>query len=189
MLTALCLWRSPNRTWHMDGAHPAPSWARLCRSTRMALPLAILALGMVVFGNRQLSPQQSLGVAAIATLLISPYEYDYDLLALGIGLRLLLTDLTCLGTERERLALYALSLFIGLFNLAQNVTSSKSTYTPDDAPLSLSGLALVAILVLTWRILLRSYQRRGERGLRRNVRLRPCNLSSINYECVISLRR
>jgi hypothetical protein len=56
---------------------------------------------------------------------------------------------------------YALSLFIGLFNLAQNVTSSKSTYTPDDAPLSLSGLALVAILVLTWRILLRSYQRRA----------------------------
>ena len=123
----------------------------------MALPLAILALGIVVFGNRQ----QSLGIAAIATLLISPYEYDYDLLGLGIGLGLLLPDLTRLGTEQERLALYALSLFIGLFNLARNVTSSKSTYTPDDAPLSLSGHALVAILVLTWCILLRSHQRRA----------------------------
>jgi Glycosyltransferase family 87 len=135
-------------------------------ATTAQVLIAILALGMVVLASRQFSPRQSQGVAAIATLLISPYAYDYDLLILGIGLGLLLPDLTSLGTERERLALYALSLFIGVFSLAQTVISSESTSNKvigEDMPLSLGGLALVAILVLTWRILRRSHERRAGR--------------------------
>jgi hypothetical protein len=137
----------------------------LVASTAQIL-VAILALGMVVLASRQFSPRQALGITAIATLLISPYAYDYDLLILGIGLGFLLPDLVSLGTDRERLALYASSLFIGIFSIVQNVISSEAG--PDklvgkDADLlSLGGLALVAILVLTWRILLRSHERRVE---------------------------
>jgi hypothetical protein len=136
----------------------------LVASTAQIL-IAILALGMVVLASRQFSPRQALGVTAVATLLISPYAYDYDLLILGIGLGLLLPDLVSLGTDRERLALYVSSLFIGIFSIVQNVISSEAG--PDklvgkDADLlSLGGLALIAIMVLTWRILLRSHERRA----------------------------
>jgi hypothetical protein len=126
---------------------------------------AILALAVVVLASRQFSQRQALGVTAIATLLISPYAYDYDLLILGIGLGLLLPDLVDLGTSRERLALYISMLFIGIFSIVQNVISSESgadkAVGEDADHLSLGGLALVAILVLTWRILLRSHERRA----------------------------
>ena len=133
-------------------------------ATTAQVLVAILALGAVVLASRQLSPRQSLGIAAIATLLISPYAYDYDLMILGIGLGLLLPDLTDLGTERERLVLYALIVFIGVFSIVQTVISSVSKpdkVIGDDMSLSLGGLALVAILVLTWRILRRSHESRA----------------------------
>jgi hypothetical protein len=124
---------------------------------------AILALATVVLASRQFSPRQALGVTAIATLLISPYAYDYDLLILGIGSGLLLPDLVSLGTDRERLALYVSILFIGIFSIVQSVIAPESgadkTIGKDADHLSLGGLALVTILVLTWRILLRSHQR------------------------------
>jgi hypothetical protein len=135
-------------------------------ATAAQVLVAIFALGMVVLASRQLSPRQSLGIAAIATLLISPYAYDYDLLILGIGLGLLLPDLTDLGTQRERLALYALILFIGFFSIAQTVILPESTSNVvigEDVGISLGGLALVAILIITWRILQRSHERRAER--------------------------
>jgi hypothetical protein len=135
-------------------------------ATTAQILVAIFALGMVLLASRQLSPRQSLGVAAIATLLISPYAYDYDLLILGIGLGLLLPDMTDLGTERERVALYALILFTGIFSIAQTVVLSESTSNKvigEDMGLSLGGLALVAILIITWRILRRSHERRAGR--------------------------
>ena len=129
--------------------------------------VAILALGSVVFASRQFSTRRALGITAIATLLISPYEYDYDLLTLGIGLGLLMPDLASLGTDRERLALYVSIPFIGIFSIAETIISSPSG--PDKTPgdnarlLSLGGLVLVAILIITWRILLRSHEMRAGR--------------------------
>jgi hypothetical protein len=124
--------------------------------------VAILALASVVVACWRLSPRQALGLTAIATLLISPYAYDYDLLIMGIGLGLLLPDLVSLGTDRERLALYVSSLFIGIFSIVQTVISESSSNKvggEDVDHLSLGGLALVVILLLTWRILLRSHER------------------------------
>jgi Glycosyltransferase family 87 len=135
-------------------------------ATTAQVLVAIFALGMIVLASRQLSPRQSLGITAIATLLISPYAYDYDLLILGIGLGLLLPDLTDLGTERERLALYALILFIGVFSIAQTVILSEPTSDKvigEDMGLSLGGLALVSILIISWRILRRSHERHAGR--------------------------
>jgi hypothetical protein len=128
--------------------------------------VAILALGSVVLASRQFSPRRALGIAAIATLLISPYEYDYDLMTLGIGLGLLMPDIASLGTDRERLAIYASSLFIGIFSIAVTLIASATgpdrTLEDNGRHLSLGGLALVAIFALTWRILRRSHERRVE---------------------------
>jgi hypothetical protein len=142
-------------------------------ATAAQILIAILALGSVVLASRKFSPRQALGVTAIATLLISPYEYDYDLLTLGVGLSLLLPDLVSLATGRERLVIYASSLFIGIFSLVQTIISAESG--PDEVVgesthlLSLGGLVLVAILLVTWRILLRSHERRaGRTGIAAN---------------------
>jgi Glycosyltransferase family 87 len=124
--------------------------------------VAILALGSVVLASRQFSARRALGITAIATLLISPYEYDYDLLTLGIGLGLLMPDLASLGTDRERLALYASIPLLGIFNIAQTIFASASDPNAvggeDMHLLSLGGLVLIAILILTWRILLRGHE-------------------------------
>ncbi len=56
--------------------------------------------------QRRFSLQQSLGLTAIASLLISPYAYDYDLPILGVGLALLLPDILQFGTAFERSLLY-----------------------------------------------------------------------------------
>ena len=125
--------------------------------------IAVLALGSVVLACRRFSTQQALGITAIATLLISPYEYDYDLLTLGVGLGLVVPDLASLGTTRERLAIYASSLLIGIASLAQTIILSESgsevALGEDTHLLSLGGLLIVTILIVTWRILLRSDER------------------------------
>jgi hypothetical protein len=127
--------------------------------------VAIVALGAVVLASHQFAPRQALGVTAIATLLISPYEYDYDLMTLGIGLGFLLPDLAGHGTIGERLVLYASTLVIGVLSIVETVISAASN--PQGAIgeeanlLSLGGLALVVILALTWRILLRERQVRS----------------------------
>jgi hypothetical protein len=129
--------------------------------------VALLALGSIVLASRQFSPRRALGITAIATLLISPYEYDYDLMTLGIGLGLLMPDFAELGTDRERLAVYASSVFIGIFSLAQTIilsaTAPYRALEDNGRYLSLGGLALVAIFFVTWRVLLRSHERHSGR--------------------------
>lgn len=123
---------------------------------------AVFALVAVVLARRRFSLQQSLGVTAVASLLISPYAYDYDLLIAGIGLALLSPDLIRLASERERMALYGLILFAGSFSLAQ---SARLAIRPvpevtdiSVMPLSLAGCALPVILGLIWIILRRDRQ-------------------------------
>jgi hypothetical protein len=121
---------------------------------------SIMAIGSVIISARQFPPRRALGITAIATLLVSPYEYDYDLMVLGIGLSLLLPDLIKFGTRGERFVIYASSLFIGIFNIAQSTISTASDTDKRLGeyvqPLSLSGLVLVVIFFVTWRILLSS---------------------------------
>jgi hypothetical protein len=62
--------------------------------------------------------------------------------------------------DRERPTLYASSLFIRVFS--QTVILDSDEALGENMHLSLGGLALVAILVITWRILLGSYDRRAE---------------------------
>ena len=136
----------------------------LVASTAQVL-IAIVALGAVVLASHQFPPRQALAITAIATLLISPYEYDYDLMTLGVGLGFLLPDLASHGTNGERLAVYASTLLIGMFSMAETVISAASN--PEQVIgkstdfLSVGAFALVVILVLTWRILLREGRARS----------------------------
>jgi hypothetical protein len=124
------------------------------------LLVAMIALATVVFASRKLDMSQALGVTAIASLLISPYAYDYDLPILGIGFALLLPDLMRLGSDRERLTLYGLALFMGGFGIAQiGRLPDSAVITIESMPLSLAGVSLVAIVALIWRILRRNEAR------------------------------
>jgi hypothetical protein len=103
--------------------------------------------------------QQSLGVTALVSLLISPYAYDYDLPIVAIGVGLLLPDLIRLGVNRERLAIYCLILFTSGFGLAQAFRiGGKEIPFGQEMPLSLAGLSLLAIVSLTWGILRRDHK-------------------------------
>jgi hypothetical protein len=74
-------------------------------------------------------------------------------------LGLLLPDLASHGTIGERLVLYASTLSIGVLSIVETVISAESNpqgaVGKDANLLSLGGLALLVILALTWRILLR----------------------------------
>jgi hypothetical protein len=120
--------------------------------------VAVFALAAVILASRRFSLQQSLGVTAIASLMISPYAYEYDLLIAGIGLALLLPDLMRLASERERLALYGLILFAGSFGVVQGFRLSVDL-APElrsgDMFLSLAGFTLPVILGFVCLILRR----------------------------------
>ncbi len=121
---------------------------------------AILALIAVCVGSARFPPRAGLGIAAISSLLISPYAYDYDLPVAGIGLALLLPDILRYGSELERKALYGLCLLAASWGLGQTVlwSGAERAEIGDAAPLSLAGVALVLALGLVWRILKRGYK-------------------------------
>lgn len=121
--------------------------------------VAIAALTMVVVSSARFSLRQSLGLTAIASLIISPYAYDYDLSILAVGLALLLPDAVQFGTEFERLALYVSSFFACGFGLATSALIGQQPITRmlgGGMPVSLGGLVLLCVLGLSWRMLKRS---------------------------------
>jgi hypothetical protein len=122
--------------------------------------VAMCALAMVWTAIRQgMSQRQVLGLAALASLLVSPYAYDYDMPIFGIALALLMPDLQRLLTSREQAVLFGLSSFACMWGIAQTTIRNVrfgANNTPDGvAILSLAGAALVPVLVLVWRALRR----------------------------------
>ncbi len=134
-----------------------PVWAALAAQIMVAV-LSLLRVSFAAY--RAFAIRSALGIAAMASLLVSPYAYDYDLPIFGIGLALLLPDLMRLGAPNERAVIYVLTFLSGLFGLAQSLRL-QIQYGPGakfgDAftPLSLAGLFLIVILGMTWRILAR----------------------------------
>jgi hypothetical protein len=107
----------------------------------------------------QLPAHWCLGLAAVASALISPYAHDYDLTILGVGMALLLPDLTRLASARERTAIYIMTLMAGSYSWLQIVRVRESVQYGEGAiehPIpAFSGLVLVALLWLIVRVLLR----------------------------------
>jgi hypothetical protein len=132
----------------------------------------ILAAGLAitlvcVAAWRGFRPRQSLGLTAMASLLISPYAYDYDLPIFGIGLALLLPDIMRLASPRERAAIYGLTFMMGFFGLAQSfrlqVQFGPHAVIGDNMPVSLAGLMLAMLLGLAWRIVRRDARINSDR--------------------------
>ncbi|WP_404554812.1 glycosyltransferase family 87 protein [Bradyrhizobium niftali] len=120
--------------------------------------VAVFASSVVALAiYRDLPARWSLGLAGIASVLISPYAYDYDLPILGIGMALLLPDLTRLASERERVAIYSLTLIAGSYGLLQVLRLSiQYGAGAIEYPVpAFSGFALLVLLGLVLRVLLR----------------------------------
>lgn len=123
--------------------------------------VACLALTAVAIAAlRGPSPRFALGVAAIASVMISPYAYDYDLPIVAIGLALLLPDLFTLASARERNILYGLLLLTNSYGLLQAARLAAQRVTEEDLPHyfvpAIAGVALIAVLALLLRLLVRS---------------------------------
>lgn len=129
--------------------------------------LALLAVVLAVWlgSARRTSPAFPLGVAAMASVMISPYAYDYDLPIVGFGLALMLPDLMQLATARERSFAYGLILLAGAYGMLQSArlaaqySGDVELSTMDDkfAP-SIGGFAMMAMLLLLLRLLWRATQ-------------------------------
>ena len=121
----------------------------------LAAITSLALVGMAVLRGRSLPHQ--LGLAVLASLLVSPYAYDYDLPILGIGLALLLPSLLALANRREQAAVLGLSFFTCALGVAHNAVLEMrfgANATPPDAlPASLGGFAMMFLLLLSWRIL------------------------------------
>jgi hypothetical protein len=109
---------------------------------------------VILAWRRGFSVRQTLGLTAVASLLISPYAYDYDLPIYGIGLALLVPDILRLGRPLEQALVFGLSFSTGGFGLLSQL---KLTLTTEDVYLSVAGLTLAATLGLLWRIMNRDH--------------------------------
>ena len=122
-----------------------------------AVQLVFAAAGLVATALAviRFNPRQAIGVAAIASVMISPYAYDYDLPVYGVGVAMLLGDLSRYGAPRERFALYVYVLCVQItaFVLAIRADWLGPLHP---APVSIACLTVVATLFTAWRILERA---------------------------------
>ncbi|MCC8939901.1 DUF2029 domain-containing protein [Bradyrhizobium sp. Arg68] len=122
--------------------------------------VALAALSVVALAiYRELPARRSLGIAAIASLLTSPYAYDYDLPILGVGMALLLPDLKHLATSLERRAIFGLTFtagFYGAFQIVRLLIQDEKRSIDQPA---IGGLVLAALLCLILRVSLRANER------------------------------
>jgi len=137
-----------------------PSWTAFLGQA----VVAVLGLAVIVFAVFRGFPRRwSLGLTAIVSVLISPYAYDYDLPILGIGIALLLPDLVRLASERERATIYGLIMLTGFYGMLQSFrmeyqygSNAPSVDPTKDTVLAIGGIAVVVLLGLIFRILLRN---------------------------------
>lgn len=119
------------------------------QATIAGLALAIVVLGIV----RGMPPSFTLGIAALVSVMISPYAYDYDLPITGIGLALILPDLPKVASPRERSLMYVLLMLAGAYGLLQS-TSAASGFDERFKP-AIAGAALMVLLamlmMMIWR--------------------------------------
>ena len=101
---------------------------------------------------RNLPRRQVVGLAALASLFVSPYAYDYDLTLYGVALALLLPDLLGRASRREELALLALGWMVGGYGLYEARLGTEITAS---AEISLAALPFLLLFALVWRILRR----------------------------------
>ena len=124
--------------------------------------IAIAALALVVVATLRLPSRSALGVAALVSLMMTPYAYDYDTPVMGIGLVLLLPDLRLLARPWERSFIYALFIVAAGFGLAATPAQIGQ------AGQSPAGLLLLIMVAMVWTVLRRARRPAGGREIVRN---------------------
>jgi hypothetical protein len=130
-----------------------PAWAAFMGQAMVAVSaLGIMAIALY----REFPARWTLGLTAMVSVAVSPYAYDYDFPIFGIGLALLLPELTKAAREAERAIIYIAPIVIGAYG---NLQSARSGTPHTDVEcldvLSIGGFALVSLLALIFMILLR----------------------------------
>ncbi|MGX5773355.1 glycosyltransferase family 87 protein [Methylorubrum zatmanii] len=116
---------------------------------------AMAALGLIGRAlQRRLPPRQVVGLAALVSLLVSPYAYDYDLPLYGIALALLLPDLLERASRGEQITLLGLGWGAGGYGFVTNSVWGDIETAPP-VGVSFAGPILLVLLALIWRILRR----------------------------------
>jgi hypothetical protein len=102
--------------------------------------------------------QTAIGVACLASPLISPYAYDYDLPIVGIGLAILSPELLLLTNSGQRFFLYIPLFLAGLLGVAQQIKLGMEIGDAEFKPLdymSVSGIFLQWFFWVTSYFLIR----------------------------------
>lgn len=133
------------------GVAPGPAMiAQACVAVTVCAAIVVAHL-------KDIAVRRLLGLSCLATLAISPYNYDYDMPILGTGLALLACDLMTRALPVEKLALLGLSWLScgwGLFILSMR--HQFDIAAPTQNHLSLAALGHLLLFVLVWHILRRT---------------------------------
>ena len=146
----------------------AAAWT-IGRSAALASALHIVgvvgALGLLCYvWHSRYEPRYVAAAACVATLFVSPYNYDYDLPILGVGIAFVLSDVVARARRWELFCLLLLSWIATGYGFGASAagewtdTSVKitaSTLTKHNN-LSLGGPALIALVVACCAILRRA---------------------------------
>ena len=120
---------------------------------------ALIACGTIVYVRLRGWPtQRVLGITILATLAISPYNYDYDMAILGVGLALLSRDILENSRPIEKLGLLVFAwLTCGWGLLLQNRYggSAPKEFLAPEHQISLGGIGYVLLLGLILVVLKR----------------------------------
>ena len=130
-----------------------PGWAAfLGQAAGAALMLGLVAVAVY----RKFPTRWTLGLAAMASLSISPYAYDYDFLIFGIGLMLVLPELKKVASEGERAFIYITPMIVGAYGILQSYRLASAAPSDDYLNvISIGGFALLALIPFIFRFLFR----------------------------------
>lgn len=110
---------------------------------------ALTAITLILVAQQRLPARLAIGIAALATLMISPYAFDYDLMIAGAGLALLLPTVVAQGRPTERSAIYLLFIASATYGLVRKLQH------PTEPPVSMAAVGLWAVIALAWYVVSR----------------------------------
>jgi len=122
---------------------------------------ALFTIGLLLYlWRRRLPPRILAAAACVASLFISPYNYDYDLAIMGIAIAFVLPEVIEMARPAEKLMLLGLCWFAtgyGLVtNMAMGLDSTQVVFEEVSAKLSLIAPALLLMVGAAAFVLARS---------------------------------
>lgn len=128
-------------------------------SMLMQIVVALTSCYLIIYAWRHnWKRHRILGIAALASLYISPYCYDYDMNILGIAVAFLAQDISVYTNNKEKLILLVLSWIGCGWGILMTIINSKSIFTSSlgNNTMSLAGISLLILLFCFFYITKRS---------------------------------